>query len=393
MPWQTQAVMNQRIEFALRALETDNFRALCREFGISAKTGCKWRGRFLQEGMGGMGDQSRRPRNSPESVGEEVVCRMVKLKERHQHWGPRKIREVYLRQWGEGPSESSFKRVLERCGLTEKRKVRRSNDTGRISSGKKAAAPNEIWTVDFKGWWHDANGRCDPLTVRDEHSRYLLELRALPDAKTETVRACFERLFERHGLPGAIRSDNGPPFASSQGLLGLSRLSAWWLANGVDLERSRPGCPQDNGGHERMHRDIAAELEGTAYGERQAAFETWRREFNEERPHEALGMKMPTEIYVSSAQRWSGTPEQISYPGMSTRKVNASGKIKNEGEVVFVSQALAGWNVGLSTRKDGNMDMYFACLRLGCLELETAAFIPTITSKTALAGSPETMSK
>ena len=392
MPWQPIEVMNQRTEFALRALETDNFRALCREFGISPRIGYKWRARFLEEGMGGMSDQSRRPRSSPESVGEEAICRMVKLKERHRHWGPRKIREVYLRQWGEAPSESSFKRVLERCGLTEKRKVRRASEAGRVASGRKAAAPNEVWTVDFKGWWHDAKGRCDPLTVRDEHSRYLLELRALSDAKTETVKACFERLFERHGLPGAIRSDNGPPFACAHGLMGLSRLSAWWLANGVDLERSRPGCPQDNGGHERMHRDIAAELEGTAYRERQAAFETWRCEFNQERPHEALGMKTPAEIYVPSERRWSGTPEQISYSKMSTRKVNGNGHIKHEGSMIFVSHALAGWEVGLSPRRDGNMDVYFARLLIGCLEPETAAFIPVVTSKTALASDGGAMS-
>jgi putative transposase len=152
--------------------------------------------------------------------------------------------------------------------------------------------------VDFKGWWYDRHRRCNPVTVRDEYTRYVLELRAVPDAKTETVQACFERLFERHGLPGVIRSDNGPPFACSHALLGSTRLSVWWLANGVDLERSRSGCPQDNGGHERMHRDIAGELEGSPYEERQAALETWRREFNEERPHEALGMKTPAEIYV-----------------------------------------------------------------------------------------------
>jgi transposase InsO family protein len=314
---------------------------------------------------------------------------MVALKGRHRHWGPRKIREVYLRQWGEAPSESSFKRVLERCGLTEKRTVRRSNETGRVTSGKKAAAPNEVWTVDFKGWWHDAEGRCDPLTVRDEYSRYVLELRALPDAKTETVKACFEALFERHGLPGAIRSDNGPPFASANGLMGLSRLSAWWLANGINLERSRPGCPQDNGGHERMHRDIARELEGTAYGERQAAFETWRREFNEERPHQALGMRVPMEIYTSSAQRWSGPTEKLWYPGMSARKVNATGKIRHEGESYFVSQALAGWDVGLSNREDGNLDVYFSRLLLGRIELQTAAFIPATSSEGTPSGATE----
>src|SRR5215203_2299928 len=150
MPWTTQNLMNRRIEFAMKAVQTDNFRALCQEYGISPRTGYKWRDRFLEEGMSGMTELSRRPRGSPESVGEEVICRMVALKERLRHWGPRKIRAVYLRQWGEGPSESSFKRVLERCGMTEKRKVRRSQDAGRIANGRKATAPNEVWTVDFK---------------------------------------------------------------------------------------------------------------------------------------------------------------------------------------------------------------------------------------------------
>jgi putative transposase len=391
MPWQPQDIMNQRTEFALRALQTDNFRALCREYEISTRVGYKWVERFKAEGVGGMSERSRKPHSSPESVGEEVICRMVKLKERHRYRGPRKIRAVYLRHWGDAPSESSFKRVLERCGMTEKRKKRSSNQAGRLASGRKATAPNEVWTVDFKGWWYDRHGRCNPVTVRDEFTRYVLEVRAVPDAKTETVQACFERLFERHGVPGAIRSDNGPPFACSHALLGLTRLSVWWLANGVDLERSRPGCPQDNGGHERMHRDIAAELEGSAYEERQAALETWRREFNEERPHEALGMKTPAQIYVP-AQPWSGTPEQIVYAKMSTRKVNLGGSIKYEGETIFVSQALGGWDVGLSTRADGNLDVYFARLLLGHIELETATFIPALPVPAAVAEESQSMS-
>jgi transposase InsO family protein len=381
MPWANQNVMNQRTEFVLKAMQTDNFRALCREYGISPRVGYKWRERFLAEGLGGMGDQSRRPHSSPGGLSEEMVCRMVLLKKRHEHWGPRKIREVYQRQWGEAPSESSFQRVLERCGMTQKRVVRRAMETGRLASGRKAATPNEIWTVDFKGWWHDAEGRCDPLTVRDEYSRYVLELRALPDARTETVKSCFERLFERHGLPGAIRSDNGPPFASPQGLLGLSRLSVWWLANGIDLERSRPGCPQDNGGHERMHRDIACELEGVAYPQRQAAFETWRREFNEQRPHQSLGMRVPGALYSPSARRWKGTPEQIGYPGMTVRKVNATGNIGYESEKIFVSQALAGWHLGLSPREDGRLEVYFSRLLLGRLEPQTASFVPVTAAE------------
>jgi transposase InsO family protein len=305
----------------------------------------------------------------------------VKLKERHRAWGPKKIREVYLRQHGQAPSESSFKRVLERCGMTEKRRVRRVAETGRIADGRKATAPNEVWTVDFKGWWYDRDGRCDPLTVRDEYSRYILELRAMPDARGATVQACFERLFSRYGLPGAIRSDNGTPFATAQGLLGLSRLSVWWLANGIDLERSRPGCPQDNGGHERMHRDIAGELEGVEHQERQAAFETWRREFNEERPHEALGMKMPAEYYQPSARKWTGTPEQIEYSGMATRRVTRSGILTYEHQRIYISQALAGWDLGLKSRADARLDVYFSRLLLGMLEPQTAAFIPISGSK------------
>lgn len=363
-------------------MSTENFRALCREYGISARVGYKWRDRFRAEGLCAMKEQSRRPHGCPSQLSEEEICAMVRIKERHRHWGAQKIREVYLRQHGQGPSESSFKRVLERCGLTEKRKVRSARQTGRIASGRKASAPNQVWTVDFKGWWYDREGRCEPLTVRDEYSRYVLELRALPDARPATVQACFERLFAQHGLPEAIRSDNGVPFASPNGLLGLSQLSVWWLALGIDLERSRPGCPQDNGGHERLHRDIARELEGVQHEERQAAFETWRREFNEERPHQALGMRLPAELYQPSARMWNGTPEQISYPGMATRRVKKVGAICYQNQRIFISQALAGWDLGLRYRSAEVTEVYFALLLLGVLESATAAFIPVTQMQT-----------
>ena len=251
------------MEFVLKAMRTDNFRGLCAEYGISTKTGYKWQQRFLAEGMAGMAERSRRPQGHAEQLSEAEICEIIRFKHAHRHWGPRKLRELYLRKHGTAASESSFKRVLERAGLTEPRRRRqRASEAGRLWSGRRGQAPNEVWTVDFKGWWYDAQGkRCEPLTVRDEHSRYVLELRRMPDARTETVRNCFERLFERHGLPTAIRSDNGTPFAQVSGVRGLSRLSAWWVALGIDLERGRPGHPQDNGGHERLHRDIRLELE------------------------------------------------------------------------------------------------------------------------------------
>jgi len=385
MPWETKNQMNQRSEFALKAMKTDNFRELCREYKISPRTGYKWKERFEQEGLAGMGERSRRPKRSPEGLQEEEVCRIVLLKERHRHWGARKIQELYRRQWGGAPSESSIKRVLKKAGLVEEKKRRRARECGRICSGTKASAPNEVWTVDFKGWWRDAHGRCEPLTVRDELSRKVLENRALADAKTGTVRVAFERLFAENGLPDAIRSDNGSPFAASGALLGLSRLSVWWLALGIRLERSRPGCPQDNPAHERMHKDIAREIQGTAYAGRQATLDEWTREFNEERPHEALGMKTPSEVYVKSTRPWKGTPETLDYEGMGKRRVNKIGIIHYEGRSYFLSTALAGWDVGLQACAKGQVDVYFGRLLLGQIEPESASFIKTAAGQGAAA--------
>ena len=365
------------MEFALKALVAPNFRELCREYGISAKTGYKWRERFVQHGLAGLNDLSRRPHGHADELGEAVVCEMVRLKQAHPHWGPRKIQALYQRKHGgEVPSESSFKRVLERAGLTEPRRVRRVTETGRLGQGRTASAPNEVWSVDFKGWWRDRDGlRVEPLTVRDEHSRMLLEMRALENSQTATVRACFERLFERYGLPGAIRSDNGAPFASPCGLHGLSRLSAWWLALGIDLERGRPGCPQDNGAHERMHLDIRRELESGRVGREQATFDLWREEYNTERPHEALGMRVPAEVYERSARRYEGTPTELDYGGMETRRVmTQSGVIGYRREKIMITSAIGGWSVGLSPLASGLVEVWFSKMLLGHIDPETASF-------------------
>ena len=385
MPWKDTQAMDQRIEFAMKALSHPNFGELCRHYGISRKTGYKWRERFVSHGLDGMSELSRRPHSHAQQLSEDIVCQMVRLKNAHPHWGPRKIRELYrrARRGAEPPSESSFKRVLDKAGLTEPRKRRLVKERGRLARGIKADAPNDIWSVDFKGWWHDNSGhRIEPLTVRDEHSRMILELRAVPDARTDTVRASFEQLFEKHGLPAAIRSDNGPPFASANGLLGLSQLSAWWLALGIDLERSRPGCPQDNGAHERMHRDISKELERSPQGWTQAALDTWREEFNHQRPHQNLGMKMPGEIYHNSTQRYEGLPQELSYEALGAaavaqRKIGPRGQLCWEHQQIFISNALAGWNVALCPvqDQDGLLDLYFASLLLGQVEPATHSFL------------------
>lgn len=377
MPWKETQKMDQRTEFVMKSMKTSNFRELCREYGISTKTGYKWQKRFLEFGLGGMEEESRKPKGHASELGEDVVCKIVQLKTAHPHWGPRKIRDLYERKMGgEVPSESSFKRILERAGLTEPRKKRKKRDAyDRLASGRKAQAPNEIWTVDFKGWWKDREGlKVEPLTVRDEYSRMVLEVRLLEDSRTETVKACFERLFERHGLPSAIRSDNGPPFASVQGLLGLSRLSVWWMALGIELELSRPRCPQDNGAHERMHREIRRELQSVKVGRDQAAFDLWRNEYNQERPHESLAMKRPAEVYQNSDRPWSGTPDDIDYGAMGTRKVNKVGAIRFEGECLILSTTLAGWSVGLNPLPEGLIEVWFAELMIGHIDPETSGF-------------------
>jgi len=362
------------MEFALKALRTDNFRALCAEYGISAKTGYKWRQRLLLRGTEGLAEQSRRPHSHTAQLSMDVVCEIVRLKGQHPYWGPRKIRALYERMHGSAASESSFKRVLLRAGMTEPRRKRRpATEAGRLWSERRGRAPNEVWTVDFKGWWYDqARQRCEPLTVRDEYSRYILELRRLPDARTETVRLCFERLFERYGLPEAIRSDNGAPFAHTQALFGLSRLSVWWVALGIDLERGRPGHPQDNGGHERMHRDISRELEPRTA--EQEALDLWRQEFNHERPHEALGMKCPAQVYQRSARAYPGTPQDIAYPGMYERRVDKHGKVDWKGAEISISGSLRGWSVGINPKADGKVEVWFGRLLLGWIDRSAESF-------------------
>ena len=374
MPWKKSEPMEQRTEFALKALKSENFRALCQEYGISTKTGYKWRERFLSRGIAGLAEESRRPRSHALELKPEEVCQIVRLKFAHPYWGPAKIRALYLRQHGEAASLSSFKRVLEAAGLTQRRKRRRASEAGRLSTGARAKAVNEIWTVDFKGWWYGTEGRFEPLTVRDEFSRYLLELRQVPNARSQTVQQSFEKLFQRHGLPQAIRSDNGTPFASRTAVLGLSRLSAWWVALGINLERSRPGKPQDNGAHERLHRDISQELECLGKNISQEALDLWRHQFNYQRPHEALDMRCPGELYHNSTRKYAAGVQELLYDDMIVRRVNDSGCIRWKEHSIFISQSLSAWNIGLKSTQNQGIELWFAQLLLGHLDPTTLSF-------------------
>jgi len=386
MPWKEVAVVDQRLEFVLRALgDKMPFSHLCREYGIAPKTGYKWKERFIQRGLSGLHDQSRKPLSSPHEVGEDVVCRLVLLKRLHPHWGPAKIHDLFVRRAEldgaqlEIPSLSTVKRVLDKAGLVQRRKSKPSREGGRIVNRVEAKRPNEVWTVDFKGWWYSSHReRVEPLTVRDACSRYVLCADALDDARSDTVRRVFESLFSRHGLPCVIRSDNGSPFACTSAPLGLTRLSAWWVALGIGLDRIAPGRPSENGAHERMHKDIALEVEGVVDGDlttHRAALQTWRNEFNHERPHEALGMRTPAEVYVRSERSWEPGELELTYPSDHLRRlVGRTGTLKLHNHRVGISTALGGWHVGLKQLEKGRYSVWFGPLCLGRIDLHTESF-------------------
>lgn len=382
MPWKERKVEEQKKEFVLRAVRNEEaFVSLCREYGIKPKTGYKWKKRFEEDGLSGLEDRSRRPHSSPKQLGEDAACGLIALKLAHLRWGPKKILELFARKHpgAQRMSLSTVKRILGKAGLVEQRRRRVARECGRIENRSEAKAPNEVWTADFKGWWYSADRRrVEPLTVRDAYSRYVLCTKVLKDSRSETVRAAFEGLFEKYGLPGTIRSDNGPPFASVHAPLGLSRLSVWWVAQGINLDRIRPGHPEENGAHERMHRDIAQEVEEVAEGDlasQAAALEMWCKEFNEERPNEALGMKVPGEMYERSARRYEKGKAELSYPAdYVQRRVNAVGTIGLEGMQIRISKTLAAWDVGLHRIGEQRYAVWFGPLCLGEIDLKCETF-------------------
>ena len=384
MPWKEANVMDIRTEFILKSIsQNQSFTELCKEYGISVKTGYKWKARYHQDGIKGLADQSRRPDSSPTQLDETTVCRLVRLKTAHLSWGPAKILRLFELGYPtcQAPSLSSVKRILDKSGLVKHTRRRKSVDTGRIENEITVERPNQLWTVDFKGWWYSSEKeRIEPLTVRDAHSRYVLCVQALPDSRSDTVRSCFENLFLKYGLPDAIHSDNGMPFAAHQSILGLSRLSAWWIALGITLNRSRPGKPQDNGGHERMHRDMAAEVEYTASGDlvmQQAQLDIWRKTFNEQRPHEALGMNTPADVYQKSEREYDGELFELEYPSNCLRRIiSIDGTLKVYNQSIFISTSLKGWHVGLETLGNLRYLLWFGKLCLGEIDLTEQSFKP-----------------
>jgi transposase InsO family protein len=382
MPWKEINVMSQKLEFVLKSFKMEkSFTELCTEYGISTKTGYKWKERFFEEGVEGLKEKTRKPHRSPTHLPEEVICEIIRIKKTKLHWGPKKIREVYAHNHPHAriPARSTVERILQKAGFVEPRRRRRKIDPERIQNRIVPKKPNDLWTVDFKGWWYTKEReKCEPLTVRDEFAKYIFSIAILEKADISSVKREFELIFKQYGLPKMIRSDNGPPFASHMSIHGLTRLSAWWLSLGIQLDRIDPGSPQQNGAHERMHLDIKKELEGKIAGSlkmHQNVFNVWRKEFNDERPHEALRMKTPAMVYVKSERKYDGPVEYLEYPGgYISRQVNDRGYINHKGHRVFITNALGGYNVGLKMQGKSSCDVWFHSTLLGEIDLKSFVF-------------------
>jgi putative transposase len=378
MPWPRRIIVSIREELILKVLsKEDSVVELADQYGVSRKTVYKWLARYQKRGLAGLVDESRRPHSSPMKTSAEMALEIVQMKKEHPTWGPKKLAGVLMRKYPGKPIPSvvTIGRVLRDMGLMKRRRRRESGGLAFAPAHFVPVEPNDLWTVDFKGWWKTKDGaKCEPLTVRDAVSRYVLSVKLMTRTRAEDVRPVFEDLFARFGLPKAIQSDNGAPFASTCALGGFTKLSAWWVSLGIHVVRSRPGHPQDNGGHERMHCDMRFELEDhseTTLSAQQRACDDWTTTFNHVRPHEALGQKLPAEIYRVSARRLPTKHRVVGgYPdGCRQMTVGRQGVIRCQGWKAYVSTALAGYTVGLQSTDDGSVLVWFFHVLLG-------AFVP-----------------
>jgi transposase InsO family protein len=381
MPWKETSVMDERLRFVARLLEGESMTDVCREFGVSRKTGYKLFDRYKEDGAHALCDRSRRPVRYANQLPAAIERLVVSTKQEKPHWGARKIRELLLRRLAGDvriPAISTIHAVLDRHGLVKHDKRRRNKATG--TSLSPGLAPNDLWCTDFKGEFKLGSGQyCYPLTITDHASRFILECEALASNREIPVIEAFERLFIERGLPMAIRSDNGVPFASPNGLYNLSKLSVWWLRLGINIERIKPGHPQQNGRHERMHltlKQCTARPPGNNFIQQQERFDTFREEFNTERPHEGIGMKCPGELYTPSPRIYSGLPD-IDYPFHDKELlVTSCGRICMHRKKINLSITLGGQKVGIKEVDDGIWLVTFMHYDLGYFDLEQKTLQP-----------------
>jgi putative transposase len=377
MPWQETRPMDQRERFIDdERLALYSMTELCARYGVSRKTGYKWLARFAEDGRRGLRDRSRAPHHCPHRIPREVARIIIAGRRAHPSWGPRKLLD-----WLEPrhpdvafPAASTAGDLLVRRGLVKKRRRRRQH----VHPGVVPAVthePNDLWTADFKGHFKTRDGiYCYPLTVADQHTRYLLACQGLLSIHGWRVRPVFARLFKEFGLPRAIRTDNGAPFANT-GLHGLTQLNVWWMRLGITHQRIRPAHPQENGCHERMHKTLKYEATRPPQRDRaaqQRRFATFRAEYNTERPHEALGGKPPGSCYASSPRPYPETLPALEYPGhFLVKPVTAAGTFRFKHKLLFIANALQHHAIGLEEVADGVWSIYLGNVLLGRLDERT----------------------
>jgi len=374
MPWLETSPMTERQRFIDDASDRlFSMTELCARYGISRKTGYKWLDRYAEQGRAGLRDRSHAPQQCPHKIADDVARAICEARRAHPSWGPRKLldwlgRREPTRPW---PAASTAGDLLAREGWVKQRVRRRRHlHPGVVAPVTKH--PNDLWTSDFKGHFRTGDGvYCYPLTVADLHSRLLLGCDALGSTQGREARPCFERLFRDYGLPVAIRTDNGVPFASC-GLHGLSQLNVWWMRLGIQHQRIRPASPQENGAHERMHRTLKREATRPAAANRhrqQRVFDRFRREYNDERPHAALGGCPPASVYRPSPRAFPERLPPIDYPGhYQVRFVCNAGTFRFKSRLLFIANALKQHHIGLEEVDDGIWSIYFCRVLLARLD-------------------------
>lgn len=369
MPWQTRDTMSLRREFVELALqEGSNRRELCRRFGISPRTAYKWMERFRDAGVAGLADRSRRPHTAPDRSRPEVEAAVVGLRMQHGAWGGRKIARRLRDLDGSDVAPSTVTSILHRYGLITAGASQAVTPWTRFEH----AEPNQLWQLDFKGYFDTPAARCHALTALDDHSRFNLVLQACSRTDHLTVQPWLTETFRRYGLPVRINADHGAPWgAPSAPYHGLSRLSVWLIRLGIRISHSRPRHPQTNGKEERFHRTLQAEvLNGRGFENLEAvqqAFDRWRRVYNCERPHEALALATPASRYRPSPRPYPEQLPPIEYgPDDAVYRVPADGKLKVRGYLLKVSNALAGLPVAVRPHpgQDGVLDIFFCHQRI-----------------------------
>jgi len=397
MGWTETCVTEQRVGF-IRDWKSGTWTMaeLCRRYGVSRRCGYKWRARYQQQGLEGLRDRSRAPRQHPNQISAEMEEKIVKVRGKFSRWGAAKV-QTWLRaqprprqgQPEKIPAASTIGEILRRHGLTV-RHVRHSRVEPRQQPLAHAGEANRVWCADFKGWFRTQDGaRCDPLTISDAYSRYLLRCQLVPATDYESCRRLFEATFRQYGLPEALRTDNGPPFGAPCSAWGLSRLAVWWIKLGIQPERIAPGRPDQNGRHERMHRTLkqhTASPPAANLRAQQRAFEQFRDEYNEQRPHQALGQCVPASYYQPSPREYPARLAKVEYgEGLVLRRVQSGEFCWHVGRV-FLTRVLDGETIGLEAIDERYWRLWFSFYELGIFDAHRKRMVPPRRAKDLVGG-------